>query len=86
MSSLSNFIHTIPPQVLHVFFNVLSSVPGILQLYSKNTQTGVINRKNKRILCGAMAAAMTVSGYSVTVDDSGASVSDSFSEYAAAKS
>ncbi len=85
MSSLSNFIHTIP-QVLHAFFNVLSSVPGILQLYSKNTQTGVIDRKKKRILCGAMAAAMTVSGYSVTVDDSGASVSDSFSEYAAAKS
>ena len=24
-----------PPQVLHAFFNVLSSVPGILQLYSK---------------------------------------------------
>ena len=46
----------------------------------------MINRKNKRILCGAMAAAMTVSGYSVTVDDSGASVSDSFSEYEAAKS
>ena len=46
----------------------------------------MINRKNKRILCGAMAAAMTVSGYSVTVDDSGASVSDSFSEYASAKS
>ena len=53
-------------------------------------QTGVIDRKKKRILCGAMAAAMaaamTVSGYSATVDDSGASVSDSFSEYAAAKS
>ena len=32
-----------------------------------------------------MAAAMTVSGYSATVDDSGASVSDSFSEYKAAK-
>ena len=74
------------PQVLHAFFNVLSSVPGILQLYSKNTQTGVIDRKKKRILCGAMAAAMTVSGYSATVDDSGASVSDSFSEYEAAKS
>ena len=50
------------------------------------TQTGVIDRKNKRILCGAMAAAMTVSGYSATVDDSGVGVSDSFSEYAAAKS
>ena len=50
------------------------------------TQTGVINRKKKRILCRAMAAAMTVSGYSATVDDSGASVSDSFSEYEAAKS
>ena len=74
------------PQVLHAFFNVLSSVPGILQLYSQNTQTGVIDRKKKRILCGAMAAAMTVSGYSATVDDSGASVSDSFSEYKAAKS
>lgn len=73
-------------QVLHAFFNVLSSVPGILQLYSKNTQTGVIDRKKKRILCRAMAAAMTVSGYSATVDDSGASVSDSFSEYEAAKS
>ena len=86
MSSLSNFIHTIihtiPPQVSHAFFNVLSSVPGILQLYSKNTQTEVIDRKKKRILCGAMAAAMTVSGYSATV----ASVSDSFSEYEAAKS
>ena len=46
----------------------------------------MINRKNKRILCGAMAATMTVSGYSATVDDSGASVSDSFSEYGAAKS
>ena len=45
----------------------------------KNTQTGVIDRKKKRILCGAMAAAMTVSGYSATVDDSGADVSDSFS-------
>lgn len=88
MSSLSNFIHTISPQVLHAFFNVLSSVPGILQLYSKSppTQTGVIDRKKKRILCRAMAAAMTVSGYSATVDDSGASVSDSFSEYEAAKS
>ena len=32
-----------------------------------------------------MAAAMTVSGYSATVDDSGASVSDSFSEYEADK-
>lgn len=74
------------PQVSHAFFNVLSSVPGILQLYSQNTQTGVIDRKKKRILCGAMAAAMTVSGYSATVDDSGASVSDSFSEYEAAKS
>lgn len=56
----------------------------------KNTQTGVIDRKKKRILCGAMAAAMaaamTVSGYSATVDDSGAGVSDSFSEYEAAKS
>ena len=31
-------------------------------------------------------AAMTVSGYSATVDDSGASVSDRFSEYKAAKS
>ena len=82
MSSLSNFIHTIPPQVLHAFFNVLSSVPGILQLYSKSTQTGVIDRKKKRILCRAM----TVSGYSATVDDSGASVSDNFSEYEAAKS
>ena len=29
---------------------------------------------------------MTVSGYSATVDGSGASVSDSFSEYEAAKS
>ena len=29
----------------------------------------------KRILCEAMATAMTVSGYSATVDDSGASVS-----------
>ena len=38
-------------------------------------QTGVIDRKKKRILCGAMATAMTVSGYSATVDDSGASVS-----------
>ena len=46
----------------------------------------MINRKNKRILCGAMAAAMTVSGCSATVDDSGAGVSDSFSEYEAAKS
>ena len=45
----------------------------------------MIDRKKKRILCGAMAA-MTVSGYSATVDDSGASVSDSFSEYKAAKS
>lgn len=36
------------------------------------TQTGVIDRKKKRILA--------------TVDDSGASVSDSFSEYKAAKS
>ena len=52
----------------------------------KNTQTGVVDRKKKRILCGAMAAAMTVSGYSATVDDSGAGVSDSFSEYEAAKS
>ena len=33
-----------------------------------------------------MATAMTVSGYSATVDDSGASVSDSYSEYEAAKS
>lgn len=33
-----------------------------------------------------MAAAMTVSGCSATVDDSGAGVSDSFSEYEAAKS
>lgn len=33
-----------------------------------------------------MAAAMTVSGYSATVDDSSAGVSDSFSEYEAAKS
>ena len=41
------------PQVLHAFFNVLSSVPGILQLYSKNNPTGVIDRKKKRILCGA---------------------------------
>ena len=49
-------------------------------------QTGVIDMKKKRILCGAMAAAMTVSGYSATVDDSGAGVSDSFSEYEAAKS
>ena len=49
-------------------------------------QTGVIDRKNKRILCRAMAAAMTVSGYSATVDDSGASVSGSFSKYEAAKS
>lgn len=46
------------------------------------TQTGVIDRKKKRILCRAM----TVSGYSATVDDSGASVSDNFSEYEAAKS
>ena len=46
----------------------------------------MINRKNKRILCGAMAAAMTVSGCSATVDDSGTGVSDSFSEYEAAKS
>ncbi|WP_426743622.1 hypothetical protein [Gemmiger formicilis] len=46
----------------------------------------MIDRKKKRILCRAMAAAMTVSGYSATVDDSGTSVSDSFSEYAAAKS
>ena len=45
----------------------------------------MINRKNKRILCGAMAAAMTVSGYSATVDDSGASVCDSFSEYEGCK-
>lgn len=52
----------------------------------KATPTGVIDRKKKRILCGAMAAAMTVSGYSATVDDSGASVSDSFSVYKAAKS
>ena len=74
------------PQVSYAFISVLSSVPGILQLYSKNTQTGVIDTKKKRILCGAMAAAMTVSGYSATVDDSGASVSDSFSEYEAAKS
>ena len=36
-------------------------------------------KQNTRILCGAMAAAMTVSGCS-------ASVSDSFSEYKAAKS
>lgn len=42
--------------------------------------------KKKRILCGAMAAAMTVSGYSATVDDSGTSVSGSFSKYEAAKS
>ncbi len=42
----------------------------------------MIDRKKKRILCGAMAAAMTVSGYSATV----ASVSDNFSEYEAAKS
>ena len=49
-------------------------------------QTGAVDRKKKRILCGAMAAAMTVSGCSATVDDSGASVSDSFSEYEAAKS
>ena len=41
------------PQVLHAFFNVLSSVPGILQLYSKSNPTGVIDRKKKRILCGA---------------------------------
>ena len=33
-----------------------------------------------------MAAAMTVSGDSAAVDDSGTSVSDSFSEYKAAKS
>ena len=33
-----------------------------------------------------MAAAMTVSGYSATIGDSGASVSDSYSEYEAAKS
>ena len=46
----------------------------------------MIDRKEKRILCGAMATAMTVSGYSATVDDSGASVSDRFSEYEAAKS
>ena len=46
----------------------------------------MIDRKKKRILCRAMAAAMTVSGCSATVDDSGASVSDSFSEYEAAKS
>ena len=50
------------------------------------TRTGVVDRKKKRILCGAMAAAMTVSGCSATVDDSGAGVSDSFSEYKAAKS
>ena len=43
------------PQVLHAFFNVLSSVPGILQLYSQNTQTGVIDMKKKRILCEAVA-------------------------------
>ena len=49
-------------------------------------QTGVIDMKKKRILCGAMAAAMTVSGCSATVDDSGTSVSDSFNEYEAAKS
>ena len=52
----------------------------------KATRTGVVDRKKKRILCRAMAAAMTVSGYSATVDDSGAGVSDSFSEYEAAKS
>ena len=46
----------------------------------------MIDRKKKRILCGAMAAAMTVSGYSATVGDRGASVSDSFNEYKAAKS
>jgi len=46
----------------------------------------VIDRKKKRILCGAMAAAMTISGCSATVDDSGAGVSDSFREYEAAKS
>lgn len=46
----------------------------------------MIDRKKKRILCGAMAAAMTVPGYSATVDDSGAGVSDRFSEYEAAKS
>ena len=46
----------------------------------------MIDRKKKRIICGAMAAAMTVSGYSATVDVSGADVSDSFSEYEAAKS
>ena len=46
----------------------------------------MIDRKKKRILCGAMATAMTVSGYFATVDDSGASVSDRFSEYEAAKS
>ena len=33
-----------------------------------------------------MAASMTVSGCSATVDDSSAGVSDSFSEYEAAKS
>ena len=46
----------------------------------------MIDRKKKRILCGAMATAMTVSGYFATVDDSGASVSERFSEYKAAKS
>lgn len=46
----------------------------------------MIDRKKKRILCGAIAAAMTVSGYSATVDDSGTGVSDSFSEYEVAKS
>lgn len=53
---------------------------------TQKKQTGVIDMKKKRIFCRAMAAAMTVSGYSATVDDSGASVSDSFSEYEAAKS
>ena len=39
----------------------------------------MIDREKKRILCRAMAAAMTVSGYSATVDDSGASVMKTYS-------
>ena len=53
---------------------------------TQKNQTGVIDMKKKRILCEAMATAMTVFGCSATVDDSGASVSDSLSEYEAAKS